>query len=103
MMPTASAVVSDVIDCCGKYGEGGRMFWEDEADDGFIIDCSLVNTRLFVRTSADEKEISKVFGNVEIHKEENYGFITEEAPEGELMKKLKGLTGESSFIRVSDY
>lgn len=107
MLPTASAVVSDVIDCCNKYGKTNHidMFWKDAADEGYIVDHLDVATRLFVRGGFNANEVTEVFGEVkELYCGENEtAFITPEKTEKELRESIASLAGVNSVIRVSDY
>ncbi len=98
-MPTASAVMADVLDVirdCRK-----TIGWEAEKEDCYYNyeDYSL---RLFVRTSAKEAEAEAIFGKLTFERfGDEIGFITPKAPEKELAAKLKALK-DASFIRVRD-
>lgn len=106
MLPTASAVVSDVIDCCNKAGSGKtiNMFWAEEAQDGYIKDFLGVKTRFFVRGTFTFEEVNAVFEDTELICEKNEAaFVTPERTEGELLDKLSKIGGISSLIRKLDY
>lgn len=106
MLPTASAVVSDIIDCCNKWGSEKKidMFWEEEAPEGFIKDCLEARTSLFVRGGFTEAEVKAVFGDVgDIYVGEETAFITPEKTEKELRESLTKLSSVNSVLRKLDY
>ena len=106
MLPTASAVVSDIIDCCNKWGSDKKidMFWEEEAPEGFIKDCLEARTSLFVRGGFTEAEVKAVFGDVgDIYVGEETAFITPEKIEKELRESLTKLSSVNSILRKLDY
>ena len=104
MMPTASAVVSDVIDVCNKYGKESYMFWKKEAEDGYVSDYLDCKTRLFVRgENFDTHKIQETMGNVEFSKC-GTAFITQEDTERNLLSKIDSLNlAVKSVIRVVNY
>lgn len=104
-LPTASAVVSDVVDCARHPGEHMTCIWEEEPvhlkpfEDGI--------SRFFVRVAtAGEEEADAVFGPVEkIRLEElpeEYGFLTERMTEREFSQKQRKVSGLIARIRVRD-
>lgn len=106
MMPTASAVVGDVIDCCNHYMRPKFFGWSEDAGDDFILDHLDSKTRLFVRIGNDcEKEkIVSVFPNVNLIEKDDIAFITSEGTERELLKKLDELECEvKAVLSVTDY
>lgn len=106
MMPTASAVVGDVIDCCNHYMRPKFFGWSEDAGDDFILDHLDVETKLFIRLSADadKAKIHKLFGDVELIEKDDIAFITPTAIERELRAKAEMLGCEiKSIICVTDY
>ena len=100
------AVVSDIIDCCNKWGSEKKidMFWEEEAPEGFIKDCLEARTSLFVRGGFTEAEVKAVFGDVgDIYVGEETAFITPEKTEKELRESLTKLSSVNSILRKLDY
>lgn len=95
-LPTASAVVADVIDAVKHIKTNKWQTWTDEGAD-FMIEASSVSYRYFVRTK--DASLCKVFENSECLGEIDgeYGFVTEEMPEGKFTEKL---AGRGSFIRM---
>ncbi len=113
-MPTASAVVADVIDCA-KHFESKKMFgWEDSGND-YLIDYLDVETALYVRAKAQDtaqavQAAGNAFGSIKLLTRENapadeIAFVTPHATERELRTKLEMLHGMEllSVIRVTDY
>ena len=106
-LPTASAVVSDVIDCARHQGKTIMCFWDEE--EVTLVDHTSLERKFFVRAKEEElsvEEAKKAFGNVEILRLEDaegeYGFVTEAMCEKEfeeLRKKTKGILGR---IRLED-
>jgi len=77
-LPTASAVLGDVIDCAKHHSTVLSQMWEDSADNSFIADYRDDTVAMYVRVKgADKADITKLFGDVE--------FITRDAqPANEL-------------------
>ena len=90
-MPTASAVVADVIDIVGHKGLGAP-YWED---GGILTDVNPDDTKLYVRVSGDDVKsvVADIFGDVEVLKDcgGEYAFISAPAKECELNKKAEEL------------
>lgn len=106
MLPTASAVVSDVIDCCNKRNneKNINMFWSEEAGESFILDYLDTKTAFFVRGSFTKAEAQKALGGLEAAFEgEETVVITEVKTERELRESLSALSGVKSVIRKLDY
>ena len=113
-MPTASAVVADVIDCA-KHFEKKKLFgWEDSGED-YVVDYLDVETALYIRAKAEDTDEAveaavKTFGNIKILGRDNapgdeIAFVTPRAAERELRGKLGTIAGIEllSVIRVTDY
>lgn len=90
-MPTASAVVADVIDIVGHKGLGAP-YWED---GGILTDVNPDDTKLYVRVLGDDVKsaVADIFGDVEVLKDcgGEYAFISAPAKECELNKKAEKL------------
>lgn len=104
-LPTASAVVSDVIDCCNHCKAPRFLSKVEEYKDGFVMDYLEAETRLFVRMDGVEHEaIVSSFGQIEFVGKDETVFITPCGKERQLREKLSSLGGEiRSVIRVMDY
>ncbi len=80
-LPTASAVVSDIVIAARAKGTTNMMTWKDSEQD-FVMDRAELENRFYVRVEASGKqEIEKVFGNVEYltrkgAPENEFAFIT---------------------------
>ncbi len=96
-LPTASAVMADVLDVirdCRK-----TIGWGPEKED-IYYDYEMASIRLMVCTK--QENISSVFPSAKTIKvEDKFYFITENATEKELKAKLSALP-DASFIRVMD-
>lgn len=99
-LPTASAVLGDVIDCARLSGTSVSQTWEDSDNADFIEDYKNDAVAMYVRTSgADKAQIEKLFGNVEYLAKDNapageIAFITPELVEKDIDEKLSALNGE---------
>lgn len=106
MLPTASAVVGDVIDCCNHYMRPKFFGWLEDASEDFVRDYTESETSLFVRLSADsdKAKINELFGNVQFIEKEDIAFLTPVAVEKELRGKLTVLGDKvKSVIHVTDF
>ena len=105
-LPTASAVVADVVDCAKNKGRNIMMSWSEEKLNLLQIDD--VKSRFFVRISGHaaerQSEIEELFGKVEIvavpSLPEEFAFITGEITEQEYREKAEKLDGIQSRIRA---
>ena len=114
-LPTASAVVADVIDAA-KHIEKKKNFGWDAAEDNYVVDYLTQTTALYVRGTVDgDKEaaisnINEAVGAIRILSKENapeneLAFVTNPATEGELRNKLANIGGftADAIIRVTDF
>lgn len=107
-LPTASAVVADVVDAVKHLNRSIMMQWTDEKLE--LENKEAVSRRFFVRMSGDEAEllprITEDFGKVKIVKVpeimEEFGFITEVMTEGAYEKAAEGYSEIIHMIRVED-
>lgn len=107
-LPTASAVVADVIEAAKSTGRDNRLLWID-GEENVIAPQDEAEFKFFVRIpqalkdGKDKKE--SVFGesvSIEIFDGE-FGFITNKMSEKELKKKLSEAEYEAiDFIRILD-
>lgn len=100
-LPTASAVVSDVVDSVRHLDISTTIMWDEEKLD--LEDFSKSRKRFFVRTKSSKDEIRAVFGDVEYIdagiQDEN-GFVTSKMSENDYIEKSKKLGNVISRIRV---
>ena len=106
-LPTASAVVSDVVDCARHIGKTVMCFWEDE--DVKLASIDSVSRKFFVRADkakADEAKVKAVFGNVEFVTVDSItnevAFVTEVLTEKAFKEKVEELGAVISRIRIEE-
>lgn len=88
MLPTASAVVGDVIDIA-KNGENKNYLWT-KAEKNFVLDKGEAVVKMFIRTELSCKDVVlKAFGDVCFGDSDDLCFITEEGKEKEIIAKLE--------------
>ena len=112
-MPTASAVVADVIDCCKHLKARKYLFWADSNNEN-VLPYNESKTAVYLRlSSADKeaalKEIKELFGEVVTlsisnEAEGEFAVVTGESTVGEIKEKLSSLKQSSvlSSIRVGN-
>ena len=107
-LPTASAVVADIVDCCKHLKARRFLFWAD-GDGSNIIDYRDSVSAMFVRVTGDgaEAKAEKVFGDIEVREDGDMtAFITGEMTLREFEDKCKTLENDGvkvlSQIRVGD-
>ena len=102
-LPTASAVVADVIDCV-KHTKARKYLDWAPAEDNYVVNYLDIKTRLFIRAktddyNADKKNIVDNFGEVQFLSNEGneIAFVTGENIERELRADLEksGLKADS--------
>ena len=111
-LPTASAVVADVIDCAKHLQTRKYLSWEDGCKD-YVVPADSVKSRYYVRAevkdlSSAKEEVKAVFGDVTYLENKNakdeVAFITPITVEGQLYEKVAQLKNLSnaSVIHVLD-
>lgn len=108
-LPTASAVMADIIDCFKHIKARKNVFWED-GDPDYVDDYDLGEVSLYIRgkaadTERAKKDIEKAFGKVKYLSckdapEHDIAFVTEKKVERELKEKLKSLSLELEPLNV---
>ena len=87
-LPTASAVVSDVIDAVKRHGYTAKIHWSEEKRD--VIGVESIASANFVRVSGEksalESKIQESFGQVE--------YIESDKASGEIAFITKVMTGQ---------
>lgn len=100
-LPTASAVVSDVIDCARHIGKEIKMFWDAEDVEAIAVDD--VKHKFFVRIPVGDKDkVAKAFGIqsfIENVSDGECGFVSDIVSEKEFSIKSADLN-VISRIRV---
>ena len=102
-LPTASAVVSDVVDCARHIGKVIMCFWD--AEDVTLTGIEEASRRFFVRVPLEqESKALQVFESVSVIEAEvpgEFGFITDAMTEKEFNRKAEEV-GIISRIRIED-
>jgi len=104
-LPTASAVVADIIDIVRNLDRNNKYIWV-KSDEDFLLDYGEYEVSYFVRVKTDDKssvmnEVTKVFGNC------NFVFIENENASDEVAfvtpkRKEKDLQSALSKINYLD-
>lgn len=105
-LPTASAVVSDIVIAAKEKSTTRMMSWEDSTQD-FIVSDNDMSNRFYVRANADKAEIEALFGDVRYLCRENapadeIAFVTDVLNEKEFAEKCEKINVIGS-IRVLPY
>ena len=105
-LPTASAVVSDVIIAAKEKSTTRMMSWED-SEQNFIVPESEISNSFYVRANASKADVEKLFGNVRYLSRENapsgeVAFITDVINEKTFAEKCSNIDVIGS-IRVMNY
>ena len=102
-LPTASAVVSDVVDCARHIGKVIMCFWDDQ--DVELTGIEQASRRFFVRVEEDkESKALQVFESVSVIEADvsgEFAFVTDQMTEKEFNDKAKEV-GIISRIRVEE-
>ncbi len=101
-LATASAVVSDVLDCARHFGKHLNVKWDEEKLEISPIDGAV--RKFFVRASTtDMAQVEAVFGEVELITgvaDNECGFVTAEMTEAEYREKAAKMGNIIGMIRV---
>lgn len=111
-LPTASAVVADVIDVVKHIDSNGRNLWQRKETSN-MIDINQSETRYFVRAmtaNAEESRnfITNKFGEIEfvcprkLRPDEEVAFLTPKDKEENLARKVNELEGNGSISRINN-
>lgn len=105
-LPTASAVVADIVDAAKHLGKNIWTIWSSRKLE--LMDINSVKHRFFIRLKGNAEELGEtvgsLFGGVQAVAAERitgeYAFITESITEQSLREKADKLEGLLSVIRV---
>lgn len=104
-LPTASAVVSDIVDAVRHAGEYTDNGWSQEKQELISIDevenCFYV--RMEGKASEKEEELKKLFGGVTLCENViggEFAFVTGSVKEAEFAKAICSLKGVKNRIRI---
>ena len=101
-LPTASAVVADVIDCARHLDETVHI--EYVADPLTLMATDDIVNRFFVRTTASQSQVQDVFGDVQfvvLDGKDECGFTTKELSESKFAQLCQQLDTVIKFIRLA--
>ncbi len=103
-LPTASAVVADIIDSSKHMDSRKYIYWE-EAKPEMMFDPATIVSRWYIRTSAGLSQAKKIFGKVSVLVSEGAefetAFITERMSKIEIEGLISGFP-VLSLMRVLD-
>lgn len=104
-LPTASAVVSDIVDAVRHKGENVNNGWD--ARKLTLLPIDDVENRFYVRikggTFERTAELERLFGSIQTYegvKEDEFAFVTGLMKEAEFARALNNLKGVLNKIRV---
>lgn len=106
-LPTASAVVADIMDCA-KHTDRKKIFGWGSGDEDYVVDHkAAISMPFYVRARVSGAKVSSVFSEVKFltrkgqHSDE-VAFITNVMTENELNEKLKDFE-VINIIKVTNY
>ena len=113
-LPTASAVVADVIDCCKHLKTRKYLFWTD-GDSSNVIDYKDSVSSFYIRVKSDNKDAAlqsakELFGNISPIALDEYegecAFVTEPLKFSDAENYVKALADKGyetlSMLRIGD-
>ena len=102
-LPTASAVVADVVEMAKNLDKNIPIEWSSKKLE--LVDYKEWENRFFIRTTADKAAVERVFGTVTYVQAEGVtgelGFVTEKISEADCEKKEAELGNILQKIRVA--
>lgn len=106
-LPTASAVVADMVDCA-KHVNRKKIFGWGEGSKDYVVDYkSTIKMPFYVRCKLGEQQTINMFHNVKFlsrqgQPADEVAFITDEMTENELKEKLHNVE-VLNIIKVTNY
>ena len=106
-LPTASAVVADIIDCA-KHSDRKKIFGWGEGSENYVVDYKeKIEMPFYVRAKATPNEVNSKFADVKFlsrkgQPSDEVAFITDYMTENKLNKKLDGMNVINT-IKVTNY
>ena len=113
-MPTASAVVADVIDCA-RHMERKKFFGWQDSEDGYVADYLETENTFYIRATTDDAaaavaKFTGLFGEISLlarqdAPEGEIAFVTGTLSEKDLAEKLELVKDAKveSVIRITNY
>ena len=103
-LPTASAVVADVVDAVKHSDRSKKIFWEKPTEN-IMADIDSKMFEYFVRTTDSAENVQKIFGKCEFVDniiDNESAFVTSPLTKSEVEEKLAKLSDVVANIRVMD-
>lgn len=114
-LPTASAVVADVVDCVKHLKTRKYLFWTDGTDES-IIPYTQSQTSMYIRVKSQNKDVAyskaeEIFGNIKSIERDDvtndvFAFVTPEMAYEDIEKKIQLLENDNinvlSQIRIGN-
>ena len=103
-LPTASAVVADVVDAVKHSDRSKKIFWEKPSEN-IMADIDSKKFEYFVRTTDSAENVQKIFGKCEFVDniiDNESAFVTSLLTKSEVEEKLAKLSDVVANIRVMD-
>lgn len=106
-LPTASAVVSDIVEAVKHKNINLGIGWSEDKQE--LMDIDNVSVKKFVRVEYNDKtdakaEVEKIFGVSEIMEffgmDNEFAFVTNKAKEGEINSKLNELINCEGIVSI---
>ena len=106
-LPTASAVVADMVDCVKHIDRKKYFGWGSGAEDYVVDYKTCIEMPFYVRAKANESKIKSAFGEVKFlsrigQPSDEKAFITDKMTQNELSKRLEGFEVINT-IKVTNY
>lgn len=95
-LPTASAVVADIIDAVRRAFDGKCPVWSEDGPD-MLLDPDELPCRWYVRAGAENASLESVFGGAAVSVDGMSAVITGEMSRSELEEMCAGLDGLAIF------
>ena len=106
-LPTASAVVADMVDCA-KHVNRRKIFGWGAGEEDYVVDYkSTIEMPFYVRAKMSQSQVVTIFHNVKFltrkgHPSDEVGFITDGMTENALKEKLAD-NNVLNIIKVTNY
>lgn len=114
-LPTASAVVADIVDCAKHLKNRKHLFWAD-SDNSSVLDYKKSVTAMYIRAITDDRDFAynkarELFSDIHIltnpdAPKSEVAFVTEEDTFGSICEKIEKLNSlgisVKSAIRIGD-
>lgn len=106
-LPTASAVVADMVDCAVHVEKRKNFGWEDGSEDYVVDEKATLEMPFYVRAIASQSNVIAKLGDVKFltrngQPSNEVAFITDTMTENELNKRLDGIDVINT-IKVTNY